>query len=541
MSEKRICQGTVISTGRPCTNDAAGGNGEFCGQHCKCSARNSLGLKCGDKFLPGFKLCQKHHKAALAELDKKEKHAEKTKEDAKCARAVADAAKKNGSKNAAALERKAKTKEAGTEKAEAKAKKAAEAMEKAAALFPKQPPPPAPLKPALSTLASILADAIYDGITVSSVNDLIVHENENAGATLLHVAAWNGRVDLIEKLIEVGADVHAQALETKSSPLHWAVQNNQFEAVSLLRKRGADPAMKNALGRSPWDDAFIFEPATDCSRVSARMHEAMIVRGDVRFNSTERNGSRRLESLPGKTRVYAKIPGSMEAIRSAYTGAIRDKTLRFNRGAVRSDRERCSYTGKPLAYDHAGVESGLKLAEVEHIIEGQMAAFVVVHCDNVHLKQRLKGVELSLPGFVRDGVFRPHYRVHNADANIAFTDHSLNMKKKGFVESCLNVLAGGGTLERDFREELAVKVQKRNAGRNAPPAMSEEEASLFARNVTAHLRHAEDAYSSALGSVGQEGEEKAFSNVEKADRPKLLRMYADMSDEMGQLFGALRV
>ena len=68
MADKRTCQAIVKSTGKPCTNDAIGGNGEFCGIHCKCPVRNLLGLKCGEKFFPGFQLCQKHHT-----LDKQKK------------------------------------------------------------------------------------------------------------------------------------------------------------------------------------------------------------------------------------------------------------------------------------------------------------------------------------------------------------------------------------------------------------------------------------------------------------------------------------
>ena len=68
MADKRTCQAIVKSTGKPCTYDAIGGNGEFCGIHCKCPVRNLLGLKCGEKFFPGFQLCQKHHT-----LDKQKK------------------------------------------------------------------------------------------------------------------------------------------------------------------------------------------------------------------------------------------------------------------------------------------------------------------------------------------------------------------------------------------------------------------------------------------------------------------------------------
>jgi len=401
--------------------------------------------------------------------------------------------------------------------------------------------PPQRPHTATSKLESILKDPLFAGSfsSPSCVNDLISGESENSGATLLHIAAWNGRCDLISLLIDAGANVNAQALETKSTPLHWAAQNNQVEAVSLLRKRGADASFKNAFGRTAWDDAFVFDPSTERSSVTARMHQAMDVKGDSRFDAGERSSSRIKVASPPKARVYTKIPASMEDVRIAYQSAIRDKSLRLNRGAVRSDRDRCSYTGKPLTYKRAEVESRLPLSEVEHIIEGQMAAFVALHCDNDHLKQRLKGVNLSLPGFIRDGVFGPHYRVHNADANIAFTDHGLNMKKEGFIKSCLDKLADGGTLERDFRDELAVKVQKQAAGRNATPALSEEEASKFARNVSAHMRHAEDSYRSAFDSIGQE--DPFFSNAQKADRDKLVRMYKDMSEDMGQLFGALRL
>ncbi|XP_066453854.1 CARD- and ANK-domain containing inflammasome adapter protein-like [Eleutherodactylus coqui] len=76
-----------------------------------------------------------------------------------------------------------------------------------------------------------LLESILKGSDVNAVN--------SSGETLLHVAASNGHVPVIEFLLSKGAKVDAKD-KKRMTPLHRAAENGHVEAVSVLLQAGAN-------------------------------------------------------------------------------------------------------------------------------------------------------------------------------------------------------------------------------------------------------------------------------------------------------------
>ena len=66
-------------------------------------------------------------------------------------------------------------------------------------------------------------------------------------ATALHYAANDGKIRLMKRLIELGADVNANEANWYRSVLSWAANNAELEAIQLLLDHGADPKSLNAV------------------------------------------------------------------------------------------------------------------------------------------------------------------------------------------------------------------------------------------------------------------------------------------------------
>ncbi len=72
------------------------------------------------------------------------------------------------------------------------------------------------------------------------------------GSTALHYAANDGKVRLMSRLIELGADVNASVANWYRSVLSWAANNARIEAIRLLLEKGADPTSLDALHAAAW-------------------------------------------------------------------------------------------------------------------------------------------------------------------------------------------------------------------------------------------------------------------------------------------------
>ncbi|KAG6574359.1 Guanylate kinase [Phytophthora cinnamomi] len=75
-----------------------------------------------------------------------------------------------------------------------------------------------------------------------------------AGNLPIHTAAYYGRVDFLELLLAHNVDVNAMC-PRQNSPLHYAAAQSRDDAVKYLVNSGANPALRNRSGRTPYDVA----------------------------------------------------------------------------------------------------------------------------------------------------------------------------------------------------------------------------------------------------------------------------------------------
>lgn len=68
--------------------------------------------------------------------------------------------------------------------------------------------------------------------------------------TLLHAACYDGRADIAEMLIAMGADVHAQEVNGRT-PLHDAANNGHLEVIDVLIRHGANLNAQDGQGMTP--------------------------------------------------------------------------------------------------------------------------------------------------------------------------------------------------------------------------------------------------------------------------------------------------
>ena len=73
---------------------------------------------------------------------------------------------------------------------------------------------------------------------------------DHTGATPLHRAAEAGRNDIVDRLIQAGADLDAQDWKGRT-PLHRAVEKGSADSTSTLLKHGANPQQLDFRGRTP--------------------------------------------------------------------------------------------------------------------------------------------------------------------------------------------------------------------------------------------------------------------------------------------------
>lgn len=111
------------------------------------------------------------------------------------------------------------------------------------------PTPAAQAAPA--SLHSVVAkgDAETASKMVAQGTD-IEAKDPGTGASVLHYAVMRGNPEILQLLLERGADVNSRT-KTGTTPLHTAVLYNRYEVAEKLLAKGADLNAQSASGATP--------------------------------------------------------------------------------------------------------------------------------------------------------------------------------------------------------------------------------------------------------------------------------------------------
>jgi ankyrin repeat protein len=82
----------------------------------------------------------------------------------------------------------------------------------------------------------------------------IVNARDNINARAITWAAFSGHTEVVELLLQRGADIDAGGTENKPA-LTWAISGNHHETAAALLSRGASLEVKDDNGRTPVDYA----------------------------------------------------------------------------------------------------------------------------------------------------------------------------------------------------------------------------------------------------------------------------------------------
>lgn len=85
----------------------------------------------------------------------------------------------------------------------------------------------------------------------------LVRVRDGDESTPLHWAAWKGHAEIVEQLLDAGADIqaHNANFHWGTTPLHAAAHGNQRNAAEVLIARGADVnAVRSTGSGTPLDE-----------------------------------------------------------------------------------------------------------------------------------------------------------------------------------------------------------------------------------------------------------------------------------------------
>lgn len=104
------------------------------------------------------------------------------------------------------------------------------------------------------------------------------------GRTALMFTAWGGHIQLMQKLIRLGADLNTQCSMRGDSAVHWATEKSQLKALELLLQSGAHVNLKDQRGRSALNKIPYFKSADPAGLIRC------LIQYDIELDDQDNNG-----------------------------------------------------------------------------------------------------------------------------------------------------------------------------------------------------------------------------------------------------------
>ena len=99
-----------------------------------------------------------------------------------------------------------------------------------------------------SSIHTHVRDGDLAGVQAYLDSGVDINARDENGSTPLHIASLNGQEQVVELLINRGAEVNATSEIGGWTPLHMAASKNHIQVVSFLIKKGADEDAKAIIG-----------------------------------------------------------------------------------------------------------------------------------------------------------------------------------------------------------------------------------------------------------------------------------------------------
>ena len=78
-----------------------------------------------------------------------------------------------------------------------------------------------------------------------------INRKDNFGRSPLHVAAAVDYADMVEFLLQKGADINIRTNEEGQTPIHFAAKSNAVNSLQMLLAYGADIDSRDSRNRTP--------------------------------------------------------------------------------------------------------------------------------------------------------------------------------------------------------------------------------------------------------------------------------------------------